>query len=93
MVAVVCIGRTKRCGHSGRTDVTMQSQAPAHLPRRYRTVMAALSLLTGTVLGILVATGPPAPITVVLGIALGLGAGVAAFVTLEHSVALEHSSE
>ena len=55
--------------------------------------MAALSLLTGTVLGILVATGPPAPITVLLGIALGLGAGVAAFVTLEHSVALEHSSE
>ena len=71
----------------------MESQAPAHLPRRYRTVMAALSLLAGTVLGILVATGPPAPVTVLLGIALGLGAGVTAFVTLEHSVALEHSSE
>ncbi len=70
-----------------------QPQAPAHLPRRYRTVMAALSLLTGTVLGILVATSPPAPVTVLLGVALGLGAGVAAFLTLEQKVALEHSTE
>ena len=70
-----------------------QLQAPAHLPRRYRTVMAALSLLAGTVLGIIVATGPPAPVTVLLGVALGLGAGVAAFLTLEQKVALEHSSE
>ena len=32
-------------------------------------------------------------IALAVGFAFGLGAGVAAFVTLEHSVALEHSSE
>ena len=55
--------------------------------------MAALSLLAGARPRRPGRHRSPAPVTVLLGIALGLGAGVTAFVTLEHSVALEHSTE
>jgi predicted benzoate:H+ symporter BenE len=87
VVAVVCIGRTS--GHSGRTDVTMQPQAPAHLPRRYRTVMAALSLLAGVVAALLVFVQPATPSTFVAlaaFLALGAGLGLAVFRALEHSL-------
>ncbi len=85
-----CIGQVKHGGgHSGRTDVIVESRTPAHLPRRYRTAMATLSLLAGVVAGVLIFVQPATPSTLVAFatfLALGTGLGVAAFRALEHSL-------
>ena len=67
----------------------MATRTPAHLPRRYRTVMAVLSVLAGVVAGVLVFVQPATPSTLAAFAAflvLGTGLGVAVFRALEHSL-------